>query len=76
MTEKIESTLKDLMSALQVAKIYTTEHPKFSEAIEKAHVSLQEVFTQRQDIVVGIVGEAGVGKSRLLLEAHRLMRNL
>lgn len=45
------------MSALQAAKIYTVDHPKFMEFIERAYKSLKEILSVKTEIVIGIVDE-------------------
>ena len=57
MREKIKQILTDLMSALQAAKIYTVDHPKFVEFIDRAYKSLKEILSVETEIVIGIVDE-------------------
>ncbi|MBU0709884.1 MAG: HD domain-containing protein, partial [Candidatus Omnitrophica bacterium] len=57
MPDKIESTFRDLISALQIARMYPDWHPEFKKGIEKAYVSLGEILSGRNDLVIGIVGE-------------------
>jgi len=54
--EKIEHFLKDLLSSLQSARLYATEHPLFKKSVEKAYLSLQEILREREELVIGIVG--------------------
>ncbi|MEW6100925.1 MAG: HD domain-containing phosphohydrolase [Candidatus Omnitrophota bacterium] len=53
---RIESVLRDIFSALQMAKLYPQWHPQFKKAIAKAYLSLQNVLSQKQELVIGIVG--------------------
>lgn len=55
--EKIEKFLKDLAVALQVARIYTVTHPNFSAALEKTYVSLSDILSFKEELVIGFVGE-------------------
>jgi putative nucleotidyltransferase with HDIG domain len=55
--EKIENFLKDLAVSLQVAKIYTIEHPNFNVAIEKTYASLSDILNYREELVLGLVGD-------------------
>ena len=61
MKEYLKDSLSNLMSAIQAAKIYTIEHPKFEDFIDKAYKSLQDMLKQRTELIVGIVeGELSI----------------
>jgi putative nucleotidyltransferase with HDIG domain len=55
MRDKIKNSLADLLSAVKVAKFYSTEHPQFKDFIGRAFDRLQEIFKKRSEIVIGIV---------------------
>jgi hypothetical protein len=55
--EKIEICFRDLLSALQTAKLYTVNHPMFRKSLDKAYASLQEVLSIREELVLGFVGD-------------------
>ncbi|MFH1413373.1 MAG: HD domain-containing phosphohydrolase [Candidatus Omnitrophota bacterium] len=57
MLDKIERTFRDLIFALQIARMYPDWHPEFKNGIEKAHVSLGKILSGRTDLVIGIIGE-------------------
>lgn len=57
MLEKIENSLKDLMSSLQLAKIYPAEHPQFKESIDKARADLEDILRDKEELVIGIIGD-------------------
>lgn len=57
MLEKIEASFRDLISAIQVARLYPNWHPYFKKAVDKAYLSLESVLKDRQDLVIGIIGE-------------------
>jgi putative nucleotidyltransferase with HDIG domain len=57
MLENIENYFKDLISALQIARLYPGWHPQFKKSIDKAYISLQDVLKDRQNLVIGIIGE-------------------
>ncbi len=48
--------LRDFVSAWQVAKIYEVEHPRFQESVAQALESLKELFKERKEIIIGVVG--------------------
>lgn len=61
MIEKIKHFLTEFISAVQAAKIYTTAHPKFKDFVDRVLTSLQDVFKERAEVVIGIVeGELAV----------------
>jgi len=63
MQEQIKDSLSHLMSAIQAAKIYSTEHPKFEDFIDKAYSSLVDLLKARTELIIGIVeGELSVGR--------------
>jgi len=55
MREQIKNALTDLISAIQAAKIYTTDHPKFVEFVDKAYSSLKEILKDRSELIIGII---------------------
>ena len=57
MIEKIEQTFRDLILALQMAKLYPDWHPECIKAIEKAYRSIKVVLDEENKLTVGIVGE-------------------
>lgn len=57
MEEKIENSLRELISTLQIARLYPDWHPQFKKAIDKAYISLEDALREREELVVGIIGE-------------------
>ena len=55
MQDKIKRTLTDFISSLQAARIYSTEHPKFTDIIDKLYADLQDIFRERKELIIGIV---------------------
>jgi len=76
MIEKTKHFLTEFISALQAAKIYTTSHPKFKDFVDRVLTSLQEVFKERAEIVIGIVeGELAVDQE-IFFELSQKMSSL
>ena len=44
MQDNLKDTLSHLMSAIQAAKIYSIDHPKFEEFIDRGYKSLQDML--------------------------------
>jgi HD-GYP domain-containing protein (c-di-GMP phosphodiesterase class II) len=55
MREEIKQALTLLISAIQAAKIYTTEHPKFIEFIDSAYGNLRNVLKDKPELIIGLV---------------------
>ena len=63
MQEQIRDSLSYLMSAIQAAKIYSTDHPYFEDFIDKAYSSLLDILKERTELIIGIVeGELSIGR--------------
>jgi putative nucleotidyltransferase with HDIG domain len=69
--EKIEHFLKDLLSSLQSARLYATEHPLFKKSVEKAYLSLQEILREREELVIGIVGTELAFEKEILFDLSK-----
>lgn len=74
MLDRIENNFRDLLSALQTAKLYTTEHPMFKKAVEKAFSSLQEVLRDRDDLVLGFVGDEIAFEKEIFFDLSKMVR--
>lgn len=57
MKEKVENAIKDLLSSLQIAKLYTTVHPVFTRSVDKACDSILDALQDKSQLVIGIVGD-------------------
>jgi putative nucleotidyltransferase with HDIG domain len=73
MEERIEAALKGLISSFQVAKIYTTTHPKFKDSIDKAYLALREILSAGE-LVVGIVGGELVSGKEVFFDLSRKVK--
>lgn len=71
MLDKIENAFRGLITAFQIAMLYGTEHPKFNKFLDKAYQSLQEVLEDREELVIGIVGEELAFEKEILFELSR-----
>ncbi len=74
MLAKIEIFFRDLLSTLQTAKMYTSEHPMFQKAVDKAFLSLQEVLMERQELVLGVVGEELAFEKEIFFDLSILLK--
>ena len=74
MLEKIENSFRDLISAIQIARLYSDWHPQFKKSIDKAYFSLKEVLKERQELVIGIIGEELAFEKEIFFELSKTTR--
>jgi putative nucleotidyltransferase with HDIG domain len=72
--EKIESAFRDLISALQVARLYPDWHPQFKKSVEKAYSSIRGALEEKKELVIGIVGEELAFEKEIFFELSRNVR--
>lgn len=56
MRDKIKICFIYLMNAIQAGKIYTGDHPKFKEYLNRLYDVVQDILRDRKDLVLGIIG--------------------
>jgi putative nucleotidyltransferase with HDIG domain len=74
MLEKIEVAFRDLLASLQVAKLYETRHPMFNKSVDKAYQSLQSALAEREELVIGIVGEELAFEKEIFFDLSKLLK--
>lgn len=74
MLEKVKDSFKELLSSLQTAKLYATEHLVFKKSLQKAYLSLQDILREREELVIGIVGEELAFEKEIFFELSKLVR--
>jgi HD-GYP domain-containing protein (c-di-GMP phosphodiesterase class II) len=53
--DKIKTCLIYLMNAIQAAKLYRDEHPKFREFVDSLYAKIVEILEERKELTFGIV---------------------
>jgi HD-GYP domain-containing protein (c-di-GMP phosphodiesterase class II) len=53
--DKVKSCFIYLMNTIQAGKIYSENHPKFKEYIERLYAVLEEILEGRKELTLGIV---------------------
>jgi hypothetical protein len=53
--DKVKVCFIHLMNALQAGKIYSEDHPKFKEFVERLYAAVQEVLAERKELILGVV---------------------
>src|SRR4030042_4565454 len=74
MLEKIEIAFKDLLAALQTAKLYATKHPMFYKAADKSYQSLMAVLLEKEELVFGIVGEELAFEKEIFFDLSKMVK--
>ncbi len=74
MLAKIESAFKELLTCLQTAKMYGTTHPMFQKSLDKAYAAFEEALSERQEIVIGIVGDELACEKEIFFDLGKLLR--
>ncbi len=74
MLKKIEDSFRDLISALQTARLYPNWHPEFKKSVDRAYATLQEVLKERQNLIIGIVGEELAFEKEIFFELSKIAR--
>jgi putative nucleotidyltransferase with HDIG domain len=74
MLKKIEDSFRDLISALQTARLYPDWHPEFKKSVDRAYATLEDVLKERQNLVIGIVGEELAFEKEIFFELSKIAR--
>jgi putative nucleotidyltransferase with HDIG domain len=76
MIERIEVAFRSLMSALQIATLYSIKHAKFDKFIAQAADDLHLAFGDANEIVIGIVGNELAWGKEVLFDLSRSLKNM
>lgn len=76
MLKKIKFCLLDFISAVQASKIYSTEHPKYSERLENAFQRIKSILNEKNELVIGIVEEELAWEDEILFEVSQKSKSL
>ncbi len=74
MIEKIENVFKYLIYALQMARLYGVMHAKFLASIDIVYNGLQDIFKEKEEIVIGIVGEELAFEREIFFELSKIAK--
>ncbi|MDD5596072.1 MAG: HD domain-containing protein [Candidatus Omnitrophica bacterium] len=74
MIDKIEELFRGLFSALQIARLYTTKHVQFEKSIEKAYEDLLAILKEKDELVIGIIGEELAFEKEILFDLSKMMK--
>ncbi len=74
MLAKIEVAFKELLTCLQTAKMYGMLHPMFQKSLDKTHAAFEDALNDRQEIVIGIVGDELACEKEIFFDLGKLLR--
>ncbi len=74
MLAKIEAAFKELLTCLQTAKMYGTVHPMFGKSLDKAYPAFEDALANRQEMVIGIIGEELAFEKEIFFDLSKLLR--
>lgn len=75
MLSKRKKSVVHLFSAVQTGKLYSNTHPKFHDAIEKAHNSLKEALENKTELVIGMVDDEVACEEEIYFDLSRRFRS-
>jgi len=76
MNTKVEDLIRTMMSARGILSLYSDKHVEFTAAINKAHSILEDIFTEVDELTIGIVGEEFVFKSEIFSKLSDHLRDV
>ncbi|MDD4900141.1 MAG: HD domain-containing protein [Candidatus Omnitrophica bacterium] len=74
MIERIEEFFRDLFACLQIARLYTTGHVQFEKAIDKAYEGLTSILNEREELIIGIIGEEFAFEKEILFDLSKVLK--
>jgi HD-GYP domain-containing protein (c-di-GMP phosphodiesterase class II) len=60
-----------MSASFQMVRLYSGAHAKFEASVDKIRQSLQEIFKERNEVVVGIIGEEVVFEKEIFFELSK-----
>jgi len=75
MQNKLNKFLLTLATTLQSAKIYKENHPKYSESVKEAFISLQNILQDDKELVLGIVDKELAWKDEILFDLSQKLKS-
>jgi putative nucleotidyltransferase with HDIG domain len=76
MIKKIETAFRSIISALQIATLYSTSHAKFEKFLDQAYEDLRLAFVDSGEIVIGIVGEELAWGKEVLFDLSKTLKSM
>ncbi len=74
MFTNIEAAFKGLLTCLQAYRMYGLNHPMFTKSLDSAYASFEDVLAERQEMVIGIVGEDLAFEKEIFFDLSKFLR--
>ncbi len=74
MIKKIENSFKDLIYSLHMARLYGITHQKFMASVDTVYNDLQDIFKEKEEIVIGIVGDELAFEKEIFFELSKIAK--
>lgn len=74
MFTNIEAAFKGLLTCLQAYRMYGLSHPMFTKSLDNAYASFEDVLAERQEMVIGIVGEDLAFEKEIFFDLSKFLR--
>ncbi|MDD5109105.1 MAG: HD domain-containing protein [Candidatus Omnitrophica bacterium] len=74
MSADIQTAFKDLLNCLQALKMYGPKHPMYTKSLDNTYIAFESVFSTRQEMVIGIVGEELAFEKEILFDLSKFLR--
>ena len=74
MLERVEAFIRDFLASIQTARMYATAHPIFKKSVDKAYVSLEAILKEKDEVVIGIVGEELAFEKEIFFDLSELVK--
>lgn len=72
--EKVKNSFKDIINALQMAKLYGTNHPKFKTSVDKAYTGVQEPLKDKNELTLGIINEELIFEKEIFFDFSKTIK--
>jgi putative nucleotidyltransferase with HDIG domain len=66
--DKVKGFIKELLVALQNARLYSITHRKFAQSVDAACRQVQEILSDRGELIIGIIGDDFAFESEIFFE--------
>lgn len=76
MQEKIENIVRNFFSAIMLAAMYPSGHPKLKSELQRFYELLKEILEQRDSLVIGIIGDEVVVGNVVFFQLSHTFKSL
>lgn len=76
MLNKVKTSFFYLMNAVQAGKLYSEDHPKYIEFIQRLYGLLDEILKSKKELIIGIVDGELAWEDHIFFELSHKLRGL